>query len=67
MLVLWEEAVGITTLTRDGIEEIHVDKLLKRDQNLGFTIQEEGEEVIEAGKGPGQGNGEMVLVRAGCR
>ncbi|KAF6288451.1 hypothetical protein mRhiFer1_009166 [Rhinolophus ferrumequinum] len=48
------------TLRRDEIEEMHVDKLMKREHNTGFTIQEEGEEVIETGKGPGQGNAEMV-------
>lgn len=64
MLVLRAEAIGIMTLRRDEMEEMHVDKLIKREHNMGFTIQEEGEEVIETGKGPGQGNAEMVQVRA---
>lgn len=65
--MLREEAIGITTQGRDRIEGMHVDKLMRREQNMGFTLQERREEAIETGKGPGQGNGEMVLARARSR
>lgn len=67
LLVLRKEAIGIMILGRVGIEGKHVDKLSKREQSMEFTLQEERKEVIKMGKEQGQGNGAMLLVRAGCR
>lgn len=40
MLVLREEAIGITTLERVGMEGMHVDKVRKIEQNMGFSLYE---------------------------
>ena len=42
LLVLKEEAVGITTVGGRGMEGVWVDKLRKREQSMGLTL--EGEE-----------------------
>lgn len=39
--MLKEEAIGITTLERVGLEGMHVDKLRKREQSMEFTLLEE--------------------------
>lgn len=48
-------------------EGVSIDKLMKRGRVWTLLSKEVKQEVTEMGKGPGQANGELMLVRAWCR